>query len=257
MERRDRPDPAEDKARWERETVAPFVARTPERAGAFETMSGLPVERLYTEADLPGWDARERLGHPGEFLAGEREHLACLARRTSGVDAEAPGVGVLVGVRVDGVGEAAPLPDLLEQARGHPPTDRVVEYSEGEAPRVVAVQRRATEHEVRLLGVPAQLVAEHGVVSAACARAMAAGAAEVTGAGWGLATTGVAGPDTQEGHPAGTVFVGLHGPGERAEVRRLDLCGDRAEIRAGTVAAALALLQEVLLSANTGDARAR
>jgi methylmalonyl-CoA mutase N-terminal domain/subunit len=67
MERRDRPDPAEDKARWERETVAPFVARTPERAAAFETMSGLPVERLYTEADLPGWDARERLGHPGEF----------------------------------------------------------------------------------------------------------------------------------------------------------------------------------------------
>ena len=115
----------------------------------------------------------------------------------------------------------------------------------------------ATELKVRLLGVPAQLVAEHGVVSAACARAMAAGAAEVTGAGWGLATTGVAGPDTQEGHPAGTVFVGLHGPGERAEVRRLDLCGDRAEIRAGTVAAALALLQEVLLSANTGDARAR
>ena len=111
----------------------------------------------------------------------------------------------------------------------------------------------ATELKVRLLGVPAELVAEHGVVSAPCARAMAGGAAHVTGATWGLATTGVAGPDTQEGHPAGTVFVGLHGPGGRSEVRRLELCGDRAAVRSGTVAAALALLHEVLLSANTGD----
>lgn len=111
----------------------------------------------------------------------------------------------------------------------------------------------ATDLKVRLLGVPAALVEQHGVISEECARAMAAGAAEVTGAAWGLATTGVAGPDTQEGHPAGTVFVGLHAASGEQHARRLDLCGDRAEVRAGTVAAALQLLHEVLLSANTGD----
>jgi methylmalonyl-CoA mutase N-terminal domain/subunit len=38
-----------------------------ERKPAFETMSGLPVERVYTAADLPGWDPAERLGRPGAY----------------------------------------------------------------------------------------------------------------------------------------------------------------------------------------------
>ena len=38
-----------------------------ERTPAFETMSGLPIERVYTPADLPGWRPEERLGLPGEY----------------------------------------------------------------------------------------------------------------------------------------------------------------------------------------------
>jgi methylmalonyl-CoA mutase, N-terminal domain len=38
-----------------------------ERKPAFETMSGLPVERVYTPTDLPGWRYSERLGLPGEY----------------------------------------------------------------------------------------------------------------------------------------------------------------------------------------------
>jgi methylmalonyl-CoA mutase, N-terminal domain len=58
----------EEKARWERETVKPFTGKTPERKPAFETMAGLPVERLYTPADLStGWSYPERLGYPGEY----------------------------------------------------------------------------------------------------------------------------------------------------------------------------------------------
>ena len=53
----------------------------------------------------------------------------------------------------------------------------------------------------------------------------------------------------QEGKPAGTVFVGLAGPGT-ATHRRLALPGDRGQVRAGTVAEALDLLRVVLLSAN-------
>jgi nicotinamide-nucleotide amidase len=79
---------------------------------------------------------------------------------------------------------------------------------------------------------------------------MARGAASGTGADWALATTGVAGPDLQEGKPAGTVFVGLVGPGVET-YRRLALDGDRQDVRAGTVVAALDMLGEVLLSANT------
>lgn len=108
----------------------------------------------------------------------------------------------------------------------------------------------ATELKQRLLGVPAELIASDGVVSAACAEAMARGAASRTGAAWALATTGVAGPDLQEGKPAGTVFVGLVGPGVETH-RRLTLGGDRQDVRAGTVSAALDMLVGVLLSANT------
>ena len=38
-----------------------------ERKSRFTTLSGLPVERLYSEQSLPGWDPEEALGYPGEF----------------------------------------------------------------------------------------------------------------------------------------------------------------------------------------------
>ena len=70
----------------------------------------------------------------------------------------------------------------------------------------------ATRLKGTLLGVPDDLIATHGVVSAECALAMARGARDLTGATYALSTTGVAGPDPQEGRPAGTVFVGVVGP---------------------------------------------
>jgi PncC family amidohydrolase len=108
----------------------------------------------------------------------------------------------------------------------------------------------ATELKASLLGVPEALVAEHGVVSAPCARAMARGVRALTGATYALATTGVAGPDRQEGHPPGTVYVGLAGPdGVRAVV--LDLEGDRAEVQDQTCAAAVGLLAGILSGEET------
>ena len=61
----------------------------------------------------------------------------------------------------------------------------------------------ASEVKFDVLGVP-----EGPVVSLEAAAAMAAGARRVLGADVGVAVTGVAGPDEQEGHPVGTVFVG-------------------------------------------------
>lgn len=98
-----------------------------------------------------------------------------------------------------------------------------------------------TRVKVSVLGVDRAVIDEHGVVSAACARAMASGVRERLGATWALATTGVAGPGPQDGVAAGTVYVGVAGPSTLA-AERLSLAGGREAVCAGTVEAALALL---------------
>ena len=106
----------------------------------------------------------------------------------------------------------------------------------------------ATELKAVLVGVPNDLLKARGPVDPDVARALARGARERCGAAWGLATTGVAGPDPQDGHPVGRVYVAVSGPGVD-EVRELTLTGDRPAIRAGSVAAVLVLLEDMLVSA--------
>lgn len=101
----------------------------------------------------------------------------------------------------------------------------------------------ATRIKVDLLGVPLEVVLGDGVVSAPCARAMAAGVRRMLGADVGVSTTGVAGPDRQEGKPAGTVFVAVADARGDA-VRALHLDGDRASIRKATSEAALELVRD-------------
>ncbi len=103
----------------------------------------------------------------------------------------------------------------------------------------------ATELKKSMLDVDQRIVDEHGVVSAECARAMASGIKALSGASYGVATTGVAGPAEQEGKAPGTVFVGIAGPG-LVEAVELDLDGDRAEITSQTCDQALAALAGVL-----------
>jgi nicotinamide-nucleotide amidase len=104
----------------------------------------------------------------------------------------------------------------------------------------------ATELKHSLLEVPTRIIDEHGVVSAECARAMAAGVRALSGATYGLATTGVAGPGEQEGKPAGTVFVGIAGPG-LLEVVSLELSGNRRAIQEATSRHAFESFEAVLL----------
>jgi methylmalonyl-CoA mutase N-terminal domain/subunit len=56
-----------DKQRWEREMLAPALERSPERGVPFTTISGRPIDRLYTPDDLPDFDYRRDLNSPGEF----------------------------------------------------------------------------------------------------------------------------------------------------------------------------------------------
>jgi nicotinamide-nucleotide amidase len=103
----------------------------------------------------------------------------------------------------------------------------------------------ATELKQSFLGVDEQLVEQYGVISPECAKAMASGVRAVTGATYGLATTGVAGPGEQEGKPAGTVFVGIAGPG-LLEAVALELTGKRAQIQDRTTQEAIGALEAVL-----------
>ena len=78
-----------------------------------------------------------------------------------------------------------------------------------------------------------------------------AGVREMVGADMGLSTTGVAGPDPQEGKPAGLVYVAVaDDAGE--EVRELRLDGDRAAVRRATVEAALDLLRDRMQESSGG-----
>lgn len=104
----------------------------------------------------------------------------------------------------------------------------------------------ATPMKHRLAGVDAELLATQGPVSERTAIALAVGVREATGADWGVATTGVAGPSSQDGHEPGEVWVGLASPSAPAIAVRHDFSGDRAAIRNATVHAALALVARTL-----------
>lgn len=95
--------------------------------------------------------------------------------------------------------------------------------------------------KAEVLGVSSSLLDERGTVDARVAEQMADRVRSLYGSDWALSTTGVAGPGPHEGHPAGTVHVGLAGPDGSRSVELL-LGGDRSAIRAATVQAALGLL---------------
>jgi len=108
----------------------------------------------------------------------------------------------------------------------------------------------ASDLKAQLLAVDELLLAKAGAVDPEVAEQMARGVRFRLGATYGVATTGVAGPDPADGKPVGTVYVAVAGP-RSSRVRALVLSGDRAAIRYQSVVAALALLAEEL------DARVR
>lgn len=114
---------------------------------------------------------------------------------------------------------------------------------------VVAYQNEVKSH---LLGVDSQELDALGPVTEAVAISMARGVRTALGtateATFGVATTGVAGPDPdpQTGQPPGLVFIAVAGPDGQMWSERLGLVGDRSQIREATVALALGLLEDAL-----------
>ena len=107
----------------------------------------------------------------------------------------------------------------------------------------------ATDIKRSLLNVDAALLAEHGAVHPLVAEQMAAGVRQLLSidgrpADIGVATTGVAGPDPQDGRAPGTVFLGLSTSGGSRSLG-LTLSGDRDTIRRDTVTAAVDFLTAI------------
>lgn len=102
--------------------------------------------------------------------------------------------------------------------------------------------------KISVLGVPSELIAEHGTVHGEVAAAMARGVATACGAEVAVATTGVAGPGPHEGHPAGTVFVGTY-DGAHSEGINVSLTSPgmgRSDVRESASRAALEQLHVLL-----------
>ncbi|MCZ7416167.1 MULTISPECIES: CinA family protein [unclassified Streptomyces] len=111
----------------------------------------------------------------------------------------------------------------------------------------------ATDVKQRLLGVDGELLSARGAVHPEVARQMAGGVRALLGTRWGVATTGVAGPEPQDGQPVGTVYVAVAGPTGPVTARRLALTGDRTRIREESVRAVLHLLCGELLENGGGQ----
>lgn len=136
---------------------------------------------------------------------------------------------------------------LAESLTGGLMASRVVDVPGASDVFLGSVVSYASQVKFDVLGVP-----EGPVVSQAAASAMASGARRVLGADVGLALTGVAGPDTQEGHRPGTVFIGidLGGAGGDIGPEAVELTlfrGDRRQTREFSVISAMALLRHRLL----------
>ena len=99
----------------------------------------------------------------------------------------------------------------------------------------------------RLLGVPAEVLAEHGAVSGESARAMAEGMRRLTGADIAISTTGIAGPTGgSEEKPVGTVYMAL-ATAAGTDDHLLHLAGDRWQIQEHASQIALDLVRRSLL----------
>jgi len=110
-----------------------------------------------------------------------------------------------------------------------------------------SVTAYATELKASVLGVDPGLLAARGAVDAGVAGQMAEGVRRLMGADYGVATTGVAGPDPQDGQPVGTVHLAVAGPGGLSH-SLLHLSPGRATIRRRTVEVALELLGDAVRS---------
>jgi nicotinamide-nucleotide amidase len=258
--------PRELKAMWEGALATPPVKVLLDRAGDFEHFSlklfGLPeselAESLRTigaETDLSPLeittclrrgelhnDVRSRPGEASDAAAavlrqGIEDHHGRFLWATEGESIEEVVTSLLGGRRIS----------VAESCTGGLLAFRLTERPGASAVFAGGVVAYANEAKTALLGVPPELIAEHGAVSPEVAEAMADGALERFGAEVACSTTGVAGPDggTEE-KPVGTVCICAKTADGGKIARDIVLPGDRGDIRDRTTTLSLHLLRYLL-----------
>ena len=144
---------------------------------------------------------------------------------------------------------------LAESCTGGLLAKRLTDGAGASAYFVEGLVTYSNESKEHLLGVPNDLLVEHGAVSEPVAGAMAEGVRKVAGTDYGLSVTGVAGPDGgSEEKPVGLVFVGVSDE-EGTEVERLDLSAwrrSREAIRERSANRAFDLLRHRILGQDEG-----
>lgn len=203
-------------------TVAPLAGQGKVRL-RITTRAATPEE---AEAKIAPVE-KEILSRVGEFFFGEDDETLESA------------VGRLLGER------GATLA-LAESCTGGLLAKRLTDVPGSSAYFMEGLVTYSNESKERLLGVPRELIEEHGAVSEPVARKMAEGARALAGSDYGLSVTGVAGPGggTEE-KPVGLVYVGIS-DGEDTTAERVDLSAwseSREAVRERSANRALDLLR--------------
>src|ERR687884_406509 len=174
--------------RWQRETLEPTLKRSPERAASFTTISGRPIERLYTPEDVERIDVARDIGLPGEFpytrgihptgYRGKLWTMRQFAGFGSAFDTNQR-FKYLLAHGQTGLSVAFDLPTLMGYDSDHP-------MSEGEVGKCgVAVSSRA-DMEALFDGIPLDRVTTSMTINAPASMIFAffLAAAERQGADW-------------------------------------------------------------------------
>ncbi|NIG18692.1 MULTISPECIES: nicotinamide-nucleotide amidase [Pantoea] len=107
----------------------------------------------------------------------------------------------------------------------------------------------SNEAKQQMVGVQAATLAQYGAVSEQTVREMAQGACNAAGAEFGIAVSGIAGPDGGSAEkPVGTVWFAIAGPGDRVLAQRQIFAGDRDAVRRQSVSWALQTLLDEFLT---------
>jgi nicotinamide-nucleotide amidase len=228
------------------EALAEHISSLDEAPGAGATEGPAKATLAFLASGIEGIKVRITVRAPDEALAAreldnEEESVRTILTAAAG--------DVIFGVDDEAI-EDAVARELLERGltialaeslTGGLAASRLVNVPGASTWFRGSVVSYATEVKQSVLGVPVG-----PVVSEEAARAMADGAVKVLGSDVGLAITGVAGPDSQEGKPPGTVFVGLACPGRETESFGFRVPGDRDRVRQYGTIAALDLLRRTL-----------
>lgn len=183
-----RRNPSEAERRWQEQILNPALQQSPERKKTLTTLSGVPVERLYTPADLAGLDYEHDLADPGEFPFTRGIHLTMYRgrlwtmRQFSGFAAPEDTnrrLHYLLGQGQTGLSIAFDLPTLMGYDSDHP-------LAEGEVGKCGVAVSSLEDMETLLAGLPLERVSTSMTINSPAAMiwAMYLVVAEKNAASW-------------------------------------------------------------------------